>query len=333
MPVYNSGEFLSKAIESILAQSLRDIELILVDDGSTDGSSGLCDSYAESDSRVIVIHKKNGGICSARNEAIEIARGKYLAFSDHDDEYLPGFLECVYSEACAHDADLVKVGKREYIIQSGKVVREMSESIPYKVFHASDIRDAYFDLVDSRSLDCVWDGLYRKKLLDDNNIRFDTTYKHGGEDIDFNQRFLPHLDVLVSIDKCFYLHYIRKGFSTSSKFNQENILMFEKKMTVINNSIQELHIPLETHTFEYTYMLFRQYVVNLCAYYSSRQLEMSKTKRIRALDEIRKSPFFFAFCDQQSSICFFRKSLKYGLLYFSYKYRLFRFILWLFRTL
>ena len=78
MPVYNSGEYLQTAVDSILSQSLKDIELILVDDGSTDGSSEKCDEYAKKDKRVVVIHQRNGGICNARNAALKIARGEYI---------------------------------------------------------------------------------------------------------------------------------------------------------------------------------------------------------------------------------------------------------------
>ena len=121
MPVYNSGEYLKTAVDSILGQSFRDIELILVDDGSTDGSSEHCDEYARKDDRVKVIHQKNRGICNARNAALKIAKGEYIGFSDHDDEYLPGFLENAYKEAVANNADLVKVGKKEFIIKDGIV--------------------------------------------------------------------------------------------------------------------------------------------------------------------------------------------------------------------
>ena len=76
MPVYNSGKYLSTAVDSILNQSFKEIELILVDDGSTDGSSEKCDEYARKDSRVVVIHQKNGGICNARNTALNMAKAK-----------------------------------------------------------------------------------------------------------------------------------------------------------------------------------------------------------------------------------------------------------------
>ena len=80
MPVYNSEKFLKKAVDSVLNQKFEDFELILVDDGSPDASGSICDEFAEKDSRVKVIHKKNGGICSARNAGLKIAKGEYVGF-------------------------------------------------------------------------------------------------------------------------------------------------------------------------------------------------------------------------------------------------------------
>ena len=93
MPVYNTGGYLKTAVESILSQSLKDFELILFDDGSTDGSSERCDEYGRNDSRVVVLHQNNGGICNARNAALRIAKGEYIAFQDSDDEWMSDKLE------------------------------------------------------------------------------------------------------------------------------------------------------------------------------------------------------------------------------------------------
>ena len=102
MPVYNSKKFLEKAICSVLNQSLKEIELILVDDGSSDGSSEICDEFAQKDNRVIVIHQKNKGICGARNIGLKNAQGDYIMFIDNDDEIK--FQE---------DLDYVKINKKE----------------------------------------------------------------------------------------------------------------------------------------------------------------------------------------------------------------------------
>ena len=86
MPVYNSEDYLASAIQCVLNQTMKDFELILVDDGSTDKSGEICDSFAKRDSRIVVIHQKNGGICRARNKGLEAANGEYVAFMDNDDE-------------------------------------------------------------------------------------------------------------------------------------------------------------------------------------------------------------------------------------------------------
>ena len=93
MPIYNTGRLLRPQIQSILEQEYRDYELILVDDGSTDDSGAICDEFADIDKRIVVIHKKNGGVDEARNTGIDAARGQYLYFVDSDDELLPGALQ------------------------------------------------------------------------------------------------------------------------------------------------------------------------------------------------------------------------------------------------
>ena len=86
VPVYNVEKYLARCIDSILAQTFTDFELILVDDGSTDNSGEICDEYAGKDPRIIVIHKENGGVSSARNHGLDIARGEYITFVDSDDQ-------------------------------------------------------------------------------------------------------------------------------------------------------------------------------------------------------------------------------------------------------
>ena len=107
IPVYNTEKYLAECVESVLNQTFTDYELILVDDGSTDGSGALCDSYAENDGRVKVIHKENGGASSARNAGLDIAKGNYIYFIDSDDHIEPEAFEKLITCAKESDADLV----------------------------------------------------------------------------------------------------------------------------------------------------------------------------------------------------------------------------------
>ncbi len=108
VPVYMVEEYLADCINSILAQSYKDFELLLVDDGSTDRSGKICDEYATKDSRIKVIHKENGGLSDARNTGIELATGEYITFIDSDDIVSNDYLKCLYDAAIKYNADIVQ---------------------------------------------------------------------------------------------------------------------------------------------------------------------------------------------------------------------------------
>ena len=110
MPVYNVEDYIGKCIDSVLAQTLKEFEFLIVDDGSKDKSGQICDEYAAKDSRIQVIHKENGGAPSARNTAMEIAKGKYMYFMDADDWAEKTMLEKLYNTAEENQAQLVVTG-------------------------------------------------------------------------------------------------------------------------------------------------------------------------------------------------------------------------------
>ena len=105
VPFYNIEQYVSYCLDSILAQTFRDFELICINDGSKDGTRELLDAYAEKDSRVKVIHQENQGVSAARNNGLQLAAGKYIAFIDGDDAVTPEYLEILYSEAEKSGAD------------------------------------------------------------------------------------------------------------------------------------------------------------------------------------------------------------------------------------
>ncbi len=106
IPVYKTKEYLPKCIESIFSQTYTNLEIILVDDGSPDDSGQICDEYAQKDSRVIVIHKENGGVSSARNAALDIAKGSYILFVDSDDSIEPNMCEVLYKNITENNAEM-----------------------------------------------------------------------------------------------------------------------------------------------------------------------------------------------------------------------------------
>ena len=110
VPVYNVEKYLDKCVSSVMAQTFKDIEILLIDDGSKDASGRMCDDYALTDSRIRVIHKENGGLSDARNRGITEARGRYLSFIDGDDYIEPDMLETLYNNLVREDADASMCG-------------------------------------------------------------------------------------------------------------------------------------------------------------------------------------------------------------------------------
>lgn len=125
VPVYNVEKYLNKCVDSILNQTFKDFELILVDDGSPDNSGTICDQYAKEDPRVRVIHKENGGLSSARNAGIEVAQGRYLGFIDSDDYIAEDMYELLHNNIIKEDADLSICGI--YDVYKGKDPKVLSE--------------------------------------------------------------------------------------------------------------------------------------------------------------------------------------------------------------
>ena len=125
VPVYNVEKYLPRCLDSILAQTFRDFELILVDDGSTDASGAICEEYAARDSRIRVLHQENQGQAAARNRALDIAQGEYIGFVDSDDYIHPQMFEILMRNAWAHDADISVCCCR--MVNAGGLYSELSQ--------------------------------------------------------------------------------------------------------------------------------------------------------------------------------------------------------------
>lgn len=164
VPIYKVEKYLPQCIDSILAQTYPNLEIILVDDGSPDGCGGICDAYAAKDRRIRVIHKENGGLSHARNAGIDIARGDYLAFVDSDDYLEPDTYEAMLDAARRHNSKLVCAGRYDEDEQSGEsspgLCPEREEFLSAEALIRRIFR---WEQLDSAS----WDKLYAKELFRD----------------------------------------------------------------------------------------------------------------------------------------------------------------------
>lgn len=210
VPIYKVEAFLDRCVSSLVNQTYRNLEIILVDDGSPDRCGEICDMWAEKDNRIKVIHKDNGGLSDARNAGIDIAHGEYIAFVDSDDWVSKFYIEQMYQVMQREDCDIVEC---EIIRTAGKEKisdRNTSEYFCYTVSGALEqlIKDGVFHQY-------VWNKLYRKQIVE--GIQF--VKGKTNEDEFWTYQIFGRAKKIVKLDRALYYYYQRpdsimgKGYS------------------------------------------------------------------------------------------------------------------------
>ena len=224
MPVYNVEQYVGKTIESVLNQTLDEIEFFAVDDGSPDNSGKICDEYAKKDSRLKVIHKKNGGAPEARNVAIEQAKGKYMYFIDSDDWIEDDYLERMYEMAEKNNAECVITGFFMEYYQNDKYITYSTECDD-KVYTKEKFRMNAYKYLNNSLLSLPWNKLYKSERVLKENIRFPKT---KWDDHHFNMDFFMNVEtVVLSSIKKYHWYRSRKGSETMINYSDPN--MFNKR--------------------------------------------------------------------------------------------------------
>ncbi len=215
VPVYNAEPFLDRCVRSVTAQRYCDFELILVDDGSTDRSGELCDTYARNDARIRVAHVRNGGPSSARNAGLRLAQGEFLYFLDADDEMTPDALEVLLGLAREHPADWVVGGFRKQRQDgSGDNVGFIEGMVDGHDGMLASARKYLHRPNRYELFSYSWGRLYRGEIVYSRNLTFNEalfTY----EDVDFNFRYLMHARGLYACERVLYLHRVHDNYSSS----------------------------------------------------------------------------------------------------------------------
>lgn len=214
VPVYNVEKYLGKCVDSILAQTYENLEIILVEDGTGDGCGAICDAYAAQDPRVRVIHKENGGLSSARNAGMDIARGEYFGFVDSDDWIEPETYETLLNLAEKYDADLVSGSRYDVAEPTGErtlgLHHEKEECIS-----AMEMLGRVFvwDGCDS----AAWDKLYRRHLFAD--IRYPLGMY--SEDIAIFYKLMEKANRVALCPKPLYNYLHRENSITTAKLSEK----------------------------------------------------------------------------------------------------------------
>ena len=236
VPVYNVAELIDATLTSVLSQSFRDFELILVDDGSTDGTKEMLETRYHDDHRIRLISQANAGPAVARNTGIEAALGHYILFLDSDDTLVDGALQTISDTIDRFGSDLVIFGFRIINVAGGTdFVYTYPETF---LAQKSDLASHFGTLYQSNLLNQVWNKAYRREFLQQSGCRF-SDYRYG-EDRLFVFDLLPKCDSVYISEACLYNYFIRSKESLVTKF-------YAKKFEVCNLFDREIRNLIDTY--------------------------------------------------------------------------------------
>lgn len=223
VPVYNVASSLEVCLDSIINQTLQDIEIICVDDGSTDNSLEILERYREKDGRIVVIHKENGGLPSARNAALDVAKGEYVGFVDSDDFIQDNMYERLYGVATEEKCDVVICGANIYPDEPRAPQWYYDTLSPSERLYEEYTPDLLYSCVDTSPF--LWRTMIRRSLIEENNLRLDEEITLG-EDKAFQAKIYPHANRIKVIgDKLYNYNWFR----TDSLMEKDTRKVSDKK--------------------------------------------------------------------------------------------------------
>ena len=242
IPAYNVEKYLSRCLDSICSQTYRDIEIIVIDDGSGDGTPKICDEYASKDSRIRVVHKQNEGVAAARNTALDMASGTELAFADADDRYEPDMLMKLHEAMMSHDADMVACG---YFEEFPDRIEEHGTDGGSITFNKIEAYKDYFKMDGHIGSGC-WNKLIRASAVGDLRLK---KYRMG-EDVEWISRVLDNCEKVVCLEYAGY-HYIHRDTSaTRIGFSDANLDILKASDEMLYH-IRNRHPELIRHVYAF----------------------------------------------------------------------------------
>lgn len=244
MPIYNVEKYLTRSIESVINQTFSNFELILVNDGSTDRCREICYKYKNIDERIILIDKENGGVSSARNSGLDIAKGEYIYFIDSDDCIDEDAIEYLYKLSINYNADISCYKAKTYKNEILQTKLNLNEEID--IYDREDIIKEYAQ--NGKFLYSVWNKLFKSKLF--TNVRFSQDIRYA-EDALINYYLFSKSDRLVMSNLQKYNYYINENGVVSN---------ITKKRLDILKAQRKMYEFLNTNYCEYTQYIINEYV-------------------------------------------------------------------------
>lgn len=259
IPIYNASQYLSNTIECILNQTYKNLEVILLNDGSSDISLDICNSYKEKDSRIIVIDKENSGQADSRNVGIDACTGKYIYFADSDDEMDPNLIITAVEGIQKDDYDLYIFNYFNTYVENGKRSDLKERAFLEGVYDLSNDKEKLkFYTNNYLNYGCgfeVWNRLYRADIIKDNNIRFPVFKPVIAEDMCFNLFYMMHVKKMEVTNNRLYYYLIRKDSSMGADRSIVRVSQYNMVSRIFEQYIKDIPDKLFERNYDMIHIL------------------------------------------------------------------------------
>lgn len=283
IPVYNAETYLKKCVRSIMEQTLREFELLLIDDGSTDGSSALCDQYAQQDSRVVVIHQPNAGVSAARNQGIAYAKGDYIGFVDADDWIEPDMYARLLSQGEATGSDVVMCDATTVYDNGTLQADTITQLSGNAILKKSDFRPSLLLEMAGSAWRCIYSKrIYSDKLLKPSGLQFPLGVKFS-EDRIFNLYAFGHANQVCYLKESYYNRFMNVK-SAVHRFHDDYFEAYKKAADAIEQAIRDTWNDDPTLQKAYLGQFIGGAMGAICNYYYKTSALSAKERK----DKLRK---------------------------------------------
>jgi len=294
IPVYNVEKYINRCLKSILSQRYDDLEIIVIDNGSTDSSGSICDTYASEYSNISVYHIENHGVGSARNFGLSKARGEFIYFVDSDD-YLVGNLFAEFEDKLTPDFDLLVFSYYNSFEQEMTEKNRTKKILPYNgSYDKYDFSKIFKDLFLSDMLYTVWNKFYRREFLIENNISFEK-YELG-EDVRFNLNAYRNVNKVYLSQDSYYVYVIGRKGSAMSSYNPKRLQYQLQELELVDSLLKDWNIDSSNLDNTVKARILMSNIHNI-----SKQ-KLPVIKKVKLVKEICKSKDMADFIRNDSSI-------------------------------
>ena len=292
IPVYNVEKYIDRCLKSIISHNYDDLEIIVIDNGSTDSSGIICDTYASEYSNISVYHIENHGVGSARNFGLSKARGEFIYFVDSDD-YLVGNLFADFADKLVSDLDLVVFSYYNSFEEDLTEKSRTEKSLPFKGSYDKDgFINIFKELFLSDMLYTVWNKIYRREFLLENNLSFEQ-YELG-EDVRFNLDVYRNVNKIYLSQDSYYVYVIGRNGSAMSGYNPKRLQYQLQELKLVDNLLEDWHLDNSNNNVKARILMSNIYNIT--------KQKLPVNKKVKLVKEICKKQDIADFIKNDSSV-------------------------------